>query len=68
LQFELVNQFDEEDRAIVKGLLEGMILKHEAKRWRRLSSNPPSATRIKQAKGEGGRRATRRRQAVRAGA
>jgi hypothetical protein len=32
LQFEAVSRFPEEERKIVKALLEGMILKHEAKR------------------------------------
>jgi hypothetical protein len=32
LQFEAVSRFPEEER-IVKALLEGMILKHEATRW-----------------------------------
>jgi len=33
LQFEVVSRFPEEEKRIVKALLEGMILKHEAKRW-----------------------------------
>ena len=33
LQFEAVSRFPEEEKRIVKALLEGMILKHEAKRW-----------------------------------
>ncbi len=33
LQFEAVSRFPEEEKLIVKALLEGMILKHEAKRW-----------------------------------
>lgn len=33
LQFEAVSRFPEEEKQIVKALLEGMILKHEAKRW-----------------------------------
>jgi transcriptional regulator with XRE-family HTH domain len=32
LQFEAIKQFDPEDRQIVEGMLEGMILKHQAKR------------------------------------
>lgn len=31
-QFEAIRQFDAEDRQIVEGMLEGMILKHQAKR------------------------------------
>lgn len=33
LQFEAVSRFPEEEKRIVKALLEGMILKHEAQRW-----------------------------------
>jgi transcriptional regulator with XRE-family HTH domain len=33
LQFEAVSRFPEEEKRIVKALLEGMILKHQAKRW-----------------------------------
>ena len=33
LQFEAVSQFNSEEKKIVKALLEGMILKHEARRW-----------------------------------
>ena len=33
LQFEAVSRFPEDEKNIVKALLEGMILKHEAKRW-----------------------------------
>jgi transcriptional regulator with XRE-family HTH domain len=32
MQFEAVKQFDEEDRQLALGLLEGLILKHQAKR------------------------------------
>lgn len=31
LQFEAINQFDEEDRQLAQGVLEGLILKHQAK-------------------------------------
>jgi len=31
LQFEVISQFDEEDRQLAKGVLEGLILKHQAK-------------------------------------
>lgn len=31
LQFEAVSQFDEEDKDLARGLLEGLILKHQAK-------------------------------------
>jgi transcriptional regulator with XRE-family HTH domain len=33
LQFEAVTQFSPEDKKTVKSILEGMILKHEARRW-----------------------------------
>lgn len=32
LQFEAVSQFDEEERAVVRSLIDSMILKHQAKR------------------------------------
>lgn len=32
LQFEAVSRFDQEDRLVVKSVLDGLILKHEAKR------------------------------------
>lgn len=33
LQFEAVSKFAAEEKQVIKALLEGMILKHEAKRW-----------------------------------
>jgi len=33
LQFEAVSRFSTEEKKVVKSLLEGMILKHEARRW-----------------------------------
>jgi hypothetical protein len=33
LQFEAVSKFDAEEKKVVRSLLEGMILKHEARRW-----------------------------------
>ena len=33
LQFEAISKFASEEKKVIKGLLEGMILKHEAKRW-----------------------------------
>lgn len=33
LQFEAVSQFTDEEKRTVRELLEGMILKHEARRW-----------------------------------
>ncbi|MBL1275323.1 MAG: helix-turn-helix transcriptional regulator [Ectothiorhodospiraceae bacterium] len=37
LQFERINRFDDEEKKIVKALLEGLILKHEAKQLAELS-------------------------------
>jgi hypothetical protein len=37
LQFEAVSRFDPEEKSVVRSLLDGMILKHEARRW---SSSP----------------------------
>ena len=31
LQFEAVSQFDDEDKQLAQGVLEGLILKHQAK-------------------------------------
>jgi transcriptional regulator with XRE-family HTH domain len=33
LQFEAVSRFNAEEKKVVRSLLEGMILKHEARRW-----------------------------------
>ena len=33
LQFEAVSSFNEEDRKVVREVLEGLILKHQARRW-----------------------------------
>ncbi|KFX63433.1 hypothetical protein KBK24_0117040 [Burkholderia sp. K24] len=33
LQFEAVNQFSKEEKHVVRELLEGLILKYEARRW-----------------------------------
>ncbi len=38
LQFEAVSRFDEEEKRVVWSLLEGMILKHEARRWQTVSN------------------------------
>ena len=35
LQFEAVARMSPEERLVVRDLLEGMILKHEARRWAR---------------------------------
>ncbi len=39
LQFEAVSRFDEEENRVVRSLLEGMILKHEARRWQSVSES-----------------------------
>jgi transcriptional regulator with XRE-family HTH domain len=33
LQFEAISRFDAEEKQVVRSVLEGMILKHEARRW-----------------------------------
>ena len=33
LQFEAVSRLDPDERNVLKSLIEGMLLKHEAKRW-----------------------------------
>jgi transcriptional regulator with XRE-family HTH domain len=33
LQFEAVSRFDPDEKQVVRSVLEGMILKHEARRW-----------------------------------
>lgn len=38
LQFEAVPRFDDEEKRVVRSLLEGMILKHEARRWHTVSN------------------------------
>jgi len=38
LQFEAFSRFSSEEKKVVKSVLEGMILKHEAKRWSSSSS------------------------------
>jgi transcriptional regulator with XRE-family HTH domain len=38
LLFEAISRFDAEEKQVIRSLLEGMILKHEARRW--TSNNP----------------------------
>lgn len=38
LQFEAVSRFDDEEKRVVRSLLEGMILKHEARRGQNVSN------------------------------
>ena len=37
LQFEAVSEFDDEEKKFVRALLEGLILRHEAKRWSKMA-------------------------------
>ena len=39
LQFEAVSRFDEEEKRVVRSLLEGMILKHQVRRWQNVSTS-----------------------------
>lgn len=38
MQFEAVTRFDPEEKQVIRSLLEGMILKHEARRWQTVSN------------------------------
>jgi len=38
LEFEALSQFDDEDKAIARKVLQGLILQHQAKRWTRQAS------------------------------
>ena len=38
LQFEAISQFEDDDKQVIKALLEGMILKYEAKRITKMSN------------------------------
>ncbi len=39
LEFEAVSQFDDEDKAIAKKVLQGLIIQHQTKRWSRVARN-----------------------------
>lgn len=39
LQFEAVSELAEEDKRIIREVLEGLILKYQAKRWSRISGS-----------------------------
>jgi transcriptional regulator with XRE-family HTH domain len=45
LIFEAVSRFDDDDKLLAKGVLEGLILKHEAKRWASQAPAPRQTTR-----------------------
>jgi transcriptional regulator with XRE-family HTH domain len=51
LQFEAISQFDDEDKDLARGLLEGLILKHQAKQSmaRQATRNATHAARAKPA-------------------
>jgi transcriptional regulator with XRE-family HTH domain len=42
LQFEAVSQFDEQEKELARGVLEGLILKHQAKQSMLRQATPPS--------------------------
>lgn len=67
LQFEAVSRFDDEDKKIVKALLEGLILKNEAKRWMQASEAPESKAKVAKSQTPT-KKAARRRTSARAGA
>ena len=48
LQFEAVSQFDEQEKALARGVLEGLILKHQAKQSMLRQAAPPSTAKPKQ--------------------
>jgi len=69
LQFEAASAFDEEEKKVLKALLEGLILKHQARRW--MQTTEASATKAHRAAPKEttpSRRSTRRRTPSRAGA
>ena len=37
LQFEAISRFDDDEKRVVRSVLEGMILKHEVRRWQSTS-------------------------------
>ena len=38
LEFEALNQFDDEEKAIARKVLQGLIIQHQAKRWTHTTS------------------------------
>lgn len=65
LQFEAISQFDDEDKELARGVLEGLILKHQAKQSL-LRQAASSASRQKPQ--GGGKRSAARRASVRSSA
>jgi len=47
LQFEAINQFDEEDKLVAQDVLEGLILKHQAKQSMQRTSANKKIKRVK---------------------
>jgi hypothetical protein len=45
MQFEAVSRFDSDEKQVIRSLLEGMILKHEARRWSSLNSGATNGER-----------------------
>ncbi len=43
LQFEAMNQLSTEEKAVAREVLEGLLLKHSAKKWSGLSTGTPAA-------------------------
>lgn len=43
LQFEAVSRFDADEKQVIRSLLDGMILKHEARRWSSLAAAAPGS-------------------------
>ena len=41
LHFEAVSKLDDEEKNIIKELIEGMLIKHDAKRWSKVSNLQP---------------------------
>lgn len=59
LQFEALRQFDEEDRKTALDVLEGLILKHQAKRMMQRSQSPAAAPRTAKSPSRPRQRASR---------
>jgi transcriptional regulator with XRE-family HTH domain len=49
LQFDVINHLDEDEQRIIRELIDGMILKYQARRW---SAQPPPPTREDRASGQ----------------
>jgi len=40
LQFEAVSELEDEDKLIIREVLEGLIIRYQAKRWSRITNTP----------------------------